>query len=77
MATLLTRQILVLALVSSAAWLWLYLIPKLPSWLTHEGSKMSLWDLFGILLAYVVAVREATWMATRIKRRFPELEESV
>lgn len=74
---LLVRQILILALVSLGAWFWRAVKPDLPEWLTHEGRKMSLWDYSGIILIYIVAVKEASWMAARIKKRFPELEESI
>jgi len=49
----------------------------LPDWFAQTGHKLSLWDMFGLVLAYVVAVREASWMAENIKRRFPELEETL
>jgi hypothetical protein len=75
LATLLVRQVFVLALVSLGAYLWRYLIPLLPEWATHESRRGSVWDVCGILLAYYVAVREASWIATRIKHRFPELED--
>ncbi len=75
MATLFARQILVLALVSAGAWIWHRLIPILPSWAT-QGPRLPLWDLFGIILFYLVAVKEASWMAAKIKSKFPELEDS-
>jgi len=71
---LLLRQILVLALVSLTAYLWRYSKTILPDWLTEEGRRMSLWDYFGLILFYVIAVREARWMAAKIKRQFPDLE---
>jgi hypothetical protein len=77
LATLLVRQVSVLALVSLGAYLWRCLIPFLPEWVTHESRRGSIWDLCGLLLAYYIAVREASWMATRIKRRFPELEDPI
>lgn len=77
MGKLLVRQILVLALVSLAAYLWHYSRSILPNWLTQEGRRMSLWDYFGVILFYIVAVREAKWMAARIKRKFSEVEDSV
>jgi hypothetical protein len=77
MAKLLVRQILVLALVSLALYLWRYFIPQLPTWLTARGRRMSLWDYCGLILTYVVAVREASWMAAKIKRQFPVLDQPV
>jgi di/tricarboxylate transporter len=77
MGKLLIRQILVLAIVSLTAYLWRYSKSILPGWVTQEGRRMSLWDYLGIILVYVIAVKEAKWMAARIKRQFPELEDSV
>jgi hypothetical protein len=77
LATLLVRQVFVLALVSAGAYLWRYLTPFLPEWVTHQSRRGSIWDLCGLVLAYFVAVREASWMAARIKRRCPELDESL
>jgi hypothetical protein len=76
MASLVVRQVFVLALVSLGAFLWIYLRGILPTWVTYEGRKGSLWDYCGLLLAYVMAVREASWMAARIKRRFRSSEDS-
>ncbi len=75
-AGLLIRQIIVLALVSLGAYLWRHAIPALPKWATQEGRRISLWDTGGIVLVYVVAIREASWMANKIKSKFPELEDS-
>lgn len=72
MAMLLIRQVFVLAAVSIGAYLWFKLRVVLPPWATQEGRRMSLWDLCGILLAYWAAVREASWMAEKIKRHFIE-----
>jgi hypothetical protein len=75
MGDLLIRQIVILALVSVGAYFWHYLKQILPAWFA-QTDRLSMWDLFGLLLAYVVAVREASWMANNIRRRFPELEET-
>jgi hypothetical protein len=77
MAILLIRQVFVLMLISLGAYLWFHLRAILPAWTTHEGRRGSLWDLCGLLLAYKVAVREATWMAAKIKRRSAELDDQV
>jgi hypothetical protein len=74
MGLLLIRQIVVLTLVSLGAYLWFRLKAVLPAWAIQEGRRGSFWDICGILLAYWVAVREASWMAERIKRRFREIE---
>lgn len=71
MGKLLLRQILVLALVSVAAWSWRYAKTVLPEWAVHEGRRMSLWDYLGMIVFYIVAVREASWMASKIKQHFP------
>lgn len=75
MSKLLVRQTIVLALVSGTAYLWRFSRTVLPGWMTQEGRRMSLWDYFGIILFYVIAVREAKWMADRIKRQVREFEE--
>jgi hypothetical protein len=75
MGALLIRQTLVLALISLGLYFWRYLIPHLPAWFTTRGRRLSLWDYCGILLTYLVAVREAMWMSEQIKKRFPELRE--
>ena len=73
---LLVRQILILILVSVGAYLWRYLEHVLPASIAQRGSRLSLWDLFGLMIAYVVAIREAAWMANKIKDQFPELKET-
>lgn len=75
MAMLLIRQAFVLALISLGAYLWHRLKTTLPAWATYEGRRMSLWDLCGVLLAYWAAVKEASWMAEKIKRHFPTSED--
>jgi hypothetical protein len=72
----LVRQIAILAMVSAVAYIWHYLRHVLPAWFAETGHGLTWWDLFGLVLAYVVAVREASWMAEKIKRRFSELEET-
>jgi hypothetical protein len=37
---------------------------------------MSLWDLLGIVLVYLVAINEASWMAAKIKQRLGESKNS-
>lgn len=75
LAVLLGRQIVVLALVSLGACLWVYLRHVLPTWLAQDGRRLSLWDYFGIIVFYVIAVREAMWMAGKIKKEFPDLAQ--
>jgi len=75
MASLLVRQFLILALISLGLYEWRHVIPALPSWATERARNLSLWDVAGIIVLYVIAVREATWMAKKIKQQFPEIEE--
>ncbi len=73
---LLVRQILIIALISLVAYLWRYLIPMLPSWANARAYRnLSLWELGGVVLVYYVAVKEATWMARKIKQKFPDIKE--
>ena len=76
MAKLLIRQIFVLTLISIGAYLWFRLKVILPEWAIHEGRKGSLWDVCGIMLACWAAVREASWMAEKIKQQFGEDQDS-
>ena len=76
MAVLLVRQIVVLAVISLCLFLWRYAIPFLPIWATARGSHgLTLWEYVCIIVFYFVAVREAKWMAKKIKARFPEIHE--
>jgi hypothetical protein len=73
---LLVRQILIIALISLGAYLWRYLIPLLPRWSNERAYRnLSLWEVGGALLVYFVAIKEATWMAKKIKQRFPDIKE--
>jgi hypothetical protein len=73
---LFVRQFFILALISLCAFEWRHLIPVLPSWATARAVRnLSLWEVGGIIVVYIVAIREATWMAKKIKQRFPEIKE--
>lgn len=74
-ATLLLPHALFLALLMLAAYLWLHLIPTLPHWITVEGHKGSLWELFGIVLVSLAGLREGLWMARRIRHRLESSED--
>jgi hypothetical protein len=75
-AILLVRQFVILALISLFFFEWRRLIPILPNWATAQAIRnLSLWELGGIIAVYAVAVKEATWMAKKIKQRFPEIRE--
>ena len=76
MGKLLLRQIVILALISLGLYEWHHLIPFLPNWANAPAYRnISLWELGGILLVYFTAVKEATWMAKKIKQQFPEIKE--
>lgn len=76
MASLLVRQFFILALISLGLYEWRHVIPVWPSWATGRAIRnLSLWEVAGIIVVYVIAVREATWMAKKIKQRFPEINE--
>jgi hypothetical protein len=76
LAGLLVRQFFILALISLGLYEWRHAIPALPNWATERAIRnLSLWEVAGIILVYVIAVREATWMAKKIKQQFPEIEE--
>jgi hypothetical protein len=73
---LLLRQFFILALISLCAFEWRHLIPVLPSWANTKAVRnLSLWDLGGIIVVYLIAIKEATWMAKKLKKRFPEIRE--
>ncbi len=72
---LLIRQVIVLALISLGLYLWRHLEAFLPVWVTYRGRRLSLWDYCGIVLVYLAAVKEASWMANKIKARFGEQED--
>ena len=74
-ATLLLPHALILAGITLAAYLWLYVTPMLPPWFAHRGQRLSLWDLCGIVLVWFAGTREGIWMAGRIKRRLREHRE--
>jgi hypothetical protein len=73
-AKLLIPHIFFLALVISGVSLWFYLKPLLPPWITHEGRKESLWDLFGWLVLAIAGIKQGSWMAGRIKLWLRESE---
>jgi hypothetical protein len=73
---LLVRQVFILALISLCAFEWRHLISVLPSWATARAIRnLSLWEVGGVIVVYVVAIREAAWMAKKIKQRFPDIRE--
>ena len=76
MGSLLVRQFVILALISLGLYEWRHLIRFLPTWANERAIRnLSLWEVAGIIVVYVIAVREATWMAKKIKQRFPETDE--
>ena len=76
MGSLLVRQFVILALISLGLYEWRHVIPLLPTWANERAIRnLSLWEVAGIIVVYLIAVREATWMAKRIKQQFPEIDE--
>jgi len=76
MGSLLARQSVILALISLGLYEWRHVIPFLPTWANERAIRnLSLWEVAGIIAVYVIAVREAKWMAKKIKQRFPEIDE--
>jgi len=65
---LLIPHTLILTLVISGVSLWFHFKPMLPSWLTHEGRKGSLWDLCGWLVLAGAGISQGFWMAGKTKR---------
>jgi hypothetical protein len=41
----------------------------MPSWMTHEARKQSLWDVLGWLALAALDIRQNIWMADWMKRR--------
>jgi hypothetical protein len=68
LAKLLVPHALIVALIMLGVFLWFYLKPSLPSWLTHEGRKGSLWDLLGWLVLAGAGIKQGFWMADKLKR---------
>jgi hypothetical protein len=75
-ARLLLAHLPILALVLCGVTLWFYLRPMLPDWVTHEGRKGSFWMLLGFFALIAACLWEGSWMAGKIKERFPESENS-
>jgi Na+/proline symporter len=73
-ATLLLPHALILALITSAAYLWLRIGPTLPPWATG-GRRLPLWSVCGLVVVYFAGTREGLWMADKIKRQFKERED--
>lgn len=67
---LMIPHIFILLLIISGVSFWFHLRPLLPPWITQEGHKESLWDLFGWLVLIGVGIWQGSWMAKEIKRQF-------
>lgn len=67
-AKLLIPHAFFLTLILSGVSLWFHLKLMLPSWLTHEGRKESLWDLLGWLALAIAGIVQGSWMGGRLKR---------
>jgi hypothetical protein len=66
---LLIRHAAVLAVLTGGISLCFQLRTLLPSWMTHEGRKQSLWDFLGWLALAAAGITQGIWMAGKIKRR--------
>lgn len=66
---------LILAFITLGVFLWFYLKPSLPSWMTHEGRRESLWDLIGWLVLAGAGISQGFWMTAKLKRRIEEAED--
>jgi hypothetical protein len=75
LANLVIPHVLILALIVLGVSLWFHLKPNLPSWVTHEGRKGSLWDLCGWLLLAGAGIWQGSWMAAWIKRHLNERDD--
>ena len=75
LAKLLIPHTVILVLVTAGVTLWFRLLPLLPSWVTQEGRKGSLWDICGWLVLAIAGIMQGFWMAGKTKRRFSEPEE--
>jgi len=71
-ARLLILHLPILALVLCGVSLWFHFRPMLPSWMTQEGRRGSLWDLCGWSILAVAGIAQGFWMAGKIKRWFSE-----
>jgi hypothetical protein len=74
---LMAPHLLILAPLLAGVALWFHLKPMLPEWMTHEGRKGSIWDLFGWITLGLAGIAQGSWMARKIRRRFgPDEEQS-
>jgi hypothetical protein len=76
-ARLLIPHLLFLTLIMLGVTWWFHLRPILPSWVTQEGRKGSLWDLCGWFALAITAIAQGFWMAGRIRRALGEPEDGV
>ena len=72
---LLIPHAVILVLITAGVTLWFRLLPLLPSWVTEEGRKESLWDFCGWIALAIAGITEGFWMAGKTKRRFSEPED--
>ena len=75
-AKLLIPHTLILIMIVLGVSEWFHLKTVVPSWVTHEGRKESIWDLFGWLLLAGAGIWQGFWMGNKIKHRFSEPEDS-
>lgn len=65
---LIPHAAVVLLVVLGVSW-WFHIRPELPTWVTHEGRKGSLWYWFGMLPLALAGYAQGAWMAGWIKRQ--------
>ena len=74
-ARLLLPHALILTPVTLVAYLWVRIMPVLPSWMTSEVPRYgSFWQLCGLVLFWFVGTREGIWLSGKIKRHRAELD---
>ena len=65
-----------LALLMVGVYEWLHLKPELPTWMTAEGRKGSLWYWCGMIPLAGGGYCEGFWMARKIRRRIARSDDS-
>jgi hypothetical protein len=74
-AKLLIPHALILALLMAGVSWWFHLRTLLPTELTQEGRKESLWDLFGWLVLAGAGIWQGFWMGGKLKQQFAKSED--
>jgi hypothetical protein len=64
-----------LILITIGVFLWFHLYTTLPPWMTYEGRKGSLWELFGWIVLAIAGIKQALWITGKLKRQFGESQD--